>query len=71
VVHRELLKKCGGYMDTGVYATVDHAIVRLRRRRARPAPSGFIRTVHGDGYCLSAQHGKLTASSTEVVPGAT
>jgi len=56
VVHRdELLRAVWGYLDTDVITrTVDFAIARLRRKievdHHHPA---FIRTVHGDGYCLS------------------
>src|SRR6266699_1993327 len=56
VVHRdELLRAIWGYLDTDVITrTVDFAIARLRRKievdHHHPA---FIRTVHGDGYCLS------------------
>jgi DNA-binding response OmpR family regulator len=56
VVHRdELLRAVWGYLDTDVITrTVDFAIARLRSKievdRHRPA---FIRTAHGDGYCLS------------------
>src|SRR5207249_10478528 len=56
VVHRdELLRAVWGYLDTDVITrTVDFAIARLRKKievdRHHPA---FIRTVHGDGYCLS------------------
>jgi len=56
VVHRdELLRAIWGYLDTDVITrTVDFAIARLRKKieidSHHPA---FIRTVHGDGYCLS------------------
>ena len=57
VVHREeLLKEVWGYLDTSVTTrSVDHAIVRLRKKiEPDPHRPEFIRTVHGDGYCLSA-----------------
>jgi two-component system response regulator VicR len=57
VVHRdELLKAVWGYVDTNVTTrSVDHAIVRLRKKiEPDPHHPEFIRTVHGDGYCLSA-----------------
>ena len=57
VVHREeLLKEVWGYVDTNVTTrSVDHAIVRLRKKiEPDPHHPEFIRTVHGDGYCLSA-----------------
>ena len=56
VVHRdELLRAVWGYLDTDIMTrTVDFAIARLRRKievdRHHPQ---FIRTAHGDGYCLS------------------
>src|SRR5947209_10345275 len=56
VVHRdELLRAVWGYLDTDIVTrTVDFAIARLRRKvevdRHRPK---FIRTAHGDGYCLT------------------
>ena len=59
VVHREeLLREVWGYVDTNVTTrSVDHAIVRLRKKiEPDPHHPEFIRTVHGDGYCLSATH---------------
>ena len=57
VVHRdELLREVWGYLDTNVTTrSVDHAHIRLRKK-IEPDPHNpeFIRTVHGDGYCLSA-----------------
>jgi two-component system response regulator VicR len=56
VVRRsELLRAIWGYLDTDISTrTVDFAIARLRRKievdHHRPQ---FIRTAHGDGYCLS------------------
>jgi DNA-binding response OmpR family regulator len=56
VVHRdELLRAVWGYLDTDIMTrTVDFAIARLRRKievdRHHPK---FIRTAHGDGYCLT------------------
>jgi DNA-binding response OmpR family regulator len=56
VVRRsELLRAVWGYLDTDLSTrTVDFAIARLRRKlevdHHRPQ---FIRTAHGDGYCLS------------------
>jgi len=56
VVHRdELLRAVWGYLDTDIITrTVDFAIARLRKKievdRHHPK---FIRTAHGDGYCLS------------------
>ena len=56
VVHRdELLRAVWGYLDTDVITrTVDFAIARLRRKiEADCHHPAFIRTAHGDGYCLS------------------
>ena len=56
VVHRnELLHAVWGYLDTDVLTrTVDFAIARLRRKiEGDPRHPQYIRTVHGDGYCLS------------------
>ena len=56
VVRRsELLRAVWGYLDTDIGTrTVDFAIARLRRKlevdHHRPQ---FIRTAHGDGYCLT------------------
>ena len=58
LTHREfeLLREVWGYLDTNVTTrSVDHAIVRLRKKiEPDPHHPEFIRTVHGDGYCLSA-----------------
>jgi len=56
VVHRnELLRAVWGYLDTDIVTrTVDFAIARLRRKiEDDPHHPQFIRTAHGDGYCLS------------------
>jgi DNA-binding response OmpR family regulator len=56
VVHRdELLWAVWGYLNSEVVTrTVDFAIARLRRKVEvdRHSPK-FIRTAHGDGYCLT------------------
>jgi DNA-binding response OmpR family regulator len=55
VVHRdELLHAVWGYLDTDVVTrTVDFAVARLRKKIEQdPHHPQFIRTVHGDGYCL-------------------
>lgn len=57
VVHRdELLREIWGYLDVPpTTRSVDHAIARLRKKiEADPHRPRFIRTVHGDGYVLSA-----------------
>ena len=56
VVHRdELLRAVWGYLDTDIITrTVDFAIARLRRKiEDDPRHPHFLRTAHGDGYCLS------------------
>jgi len=56
VVHRdELLREVWGYFDQSVTTrAVDQTIVRLRKKiEPDPHHPEFIRTVHGDGYCLS------------------
>lgn len=56
VVHRdELLRAVWGYLDTDVVTrTVDFAIARLRKKiEVDCRHPVFIRTAHGDGYCLS------------------
>ena len=56
VVHRdELLRAVWGYLDADIITrTVDFAVARLRRKlEDDPHRPKFIRTAHGDGYCLS------------------
>jgi two-component system response regulator ResD len=56
VVRRnELLRAVWGYLDTDISTrTVDFAIARLRRKiEADHHHPQFIRTAHGDGYCLT------------------
>lgn len=56
VVRRsELLRAVWGYLDTDISTrTVDFAIARLRRKiELDHHHPQFIRTAHGDGYCLS------------------
>jgi DNA-binding response OmpR family regulator len=57
VVHRdELLREVWGYLDDTVTTrSVDQTIARLRKKiEDDPHRPEFIRTVHGDGYCLNA-----------------
>jgi DNA-binding response OmpR family regulator len=51
----ELLRAVWGYLDTDIMTrTVDFAIARLRRKiEVDHHHPKFIRTAHGDGYCLS------------------
>ncbi|HWW84108.1 MAG TPA: response regulator transcription factor [Vicinamibacterales bacterium] len=56
VVRRdELLRAVWGYLDTNISTrTIDFAIARLRRKiEADHHHPQFIRTAHGDGYCLT------------------
>ena len=56
VVRRsELLRAVWGYLDTDISTrTVDFAIARLRRKiEVDHHHPQYIRTAHGDGYCLS------------------
>lgn len=57
VVHREeLLRNIWGYVDAPLSSTrsVDYSILRLRKKiEDDPRHSRFLRTVHGDGYCLT------------------
>jgi DNA-binding response OmpR family regulator len=51
----ELLRAVWGYLDTDINTrTVDFAVARLRRKiEVDHRHPQFIRTAHGDGYCLS------------------
>jgi DNA-binding response OmpR family regulator len=56
VVHRdELLRAVWGYLNTDMMTrTVDFAIARLRKKiEVDHHHPQFLRTAHGDGYCLS------------------
>ncbi|HWW82981.1 MAG TPA: helix-turn-helix domain-containing protein, partial [Vicinamibacterales bacterium] len=56
IVHRsELLRELWGYPQEPKTRAVDYAIKRLRQKIERdPHRPRFIHTVHGDGYCLTA-----------------
>ena len=57
VVYRdELLREIWGFLDVPLATrSVDHAVARLRKKiEPDPHRPRFIRTVHGDGYVLSA-----------------
>jgi DNA-binding response OmpR family regulator len=55
VVHRdELLREVWGHLDTENTTRSDQLIFRLRQKiEPNPHRPVFIRTAHGDGYCLS------------------
>ena len=64
VVRRnELLRAVWGYLDTDISTrTVDFAIARLRRKiEVDHHHPQFIRTAHGDGYCLTGVSDESTA----------
>jgi DNA-binding response OmpR family regulator len=71
VVHRnELLRAVWGYLDNDIVTrTVDFAVARLRRKiEEDPHHPQYIRTAHGDGYCLTgaAEDDSLRAKSRPV-----
>jgi DNA-binding response OmpR family regulator len=50
----ELLKAVWGYREAPLTRAVDIAIARLRRKiEPDPREPRYIRTLHGDGYCLT------------------
>ena len=50
----ELLHEVWGYRDAPLTRSVDISIARLRRKiEPDPHRPRFIRTMHGDGYCLT------------------
>jgi DNA-binding response OmpR family regulator len=51
----ELLRAVWGHLNTDIFTrAVDFAVARLRRKiEADRHHPRFIRTAHGDGYCLS------------------
>ncbi len=55
VPREELLRAVWGYLASDIVTrTVDFAIARIRKKiEADPHHPQFIRTAHGDGYCLS------------------
>jgi DNA-binding response OmpR family regulator len=56
VSRHELLREIWGYVEVPNTRSVDHAIVRLRRKIEPDAHHPqFIHTVHGDGYCLTPE----------------
>jgi DNA-binding response OmpR family regulator len=55
VVHRDdLLREVWGYPDRPITRSVDHAVARLRKKiEPDPHHPRFLRSAHGDGYCLT------------------
>ncbi len=54
VTREELLRVVWGYQDAPLTRTVDNFVARLRRKiEADPHHPRYIRTMHGDGYCLT------------------
>jgi two-component system, OmpR family, response regulator VicR len=55
VLRDELLRAVWGYQSAPVTRCVDSLVLRLRRKlEDDPHHPRFIRTMHGDGYCLTA-----------------
>jgi DNA-binding response OmpR family regulator/putative methionine-R-sulfoxide reductase with GAF domain len=55
VSREELLAQVWGYAPGASTRTVDVTVARLRRKlEAEPSEPLYLRTVHGDGYCLVA-----------------
>ena len=54
VTREELLRVVWGYQDMPLTRTVDNFVARLRRKlEPDPHHPRYIRTMHGDGYCLA------------------
>lgn len=54
VTREELLRVVWGYQDMPLTRTVDNFVARLRRKlEPDPHHPRYIRTMHGDGYCLT------------------
>ena len=59
VTRDELLRLVWHYSHAPMTRTVDNFIARLRRKiEVDPHHPCFIRTVHGDGYCLTPEEGE-------------
>ena len=56
VLRDELFKEIWGFADSTTTRSVDQAVSRLRRKiEPDPRNPRFLRTVHGDGYILTAE----------------
>ena len=56
VFRDELFREVWGFLDTSTTRSVDRAVSRLRQKiEADPRAPRFLRTVHGDGYILTAE----------------
>jgi DNA-binding response OmpR family regulator len=56
VFRDELFREIWGFVDSTTTRSVDRAVSRLRQKiEADPRNPRFLRTVHGDGYILSAE----------------
>jgi DNA-binding response OmpR family regulator len=65
VSRAELLREVWGYPDMPATRSVDHAIARLRKKIEHdPHQPQFIHTVHGDGYCLTLDGGRVPHDAT-------
>ena len=59
VFRDELLKEVWGFLDASTTRVVDQAVARLRRKIEPDAHNPrYLRTVHGDGYCLTLEKPK-------------
>ena len=56
VFRDELFREVWGFLDTSTTRSVDRAVSRLRQKiEPDPRAPRFLRTVHGDGYILTAE----------------
>jgi DNA-binding response OmpR family regulator len=56
VFRDELFSEVWGLLDTSTTRSVDRAVSRLRQKiEIDPRNPRFLRTVHGDGYILTAE----------------
>ena len=54
VTRDDLLRDIWGYRDRPITRSVDFAVARLRKKvEADPHHPRFLRSAHGDGYCLT------------------
>jgi two-component system alkaline phosphatase synthesis response regulator PhoP len=55
VTRDDLLREIWGYLDRPITRSVDFAVARLRKKiEPDPHHPRFLRSAHGDGYCLTA-----------------
>jgi DNA-binding response OmpR family regulator len=64
VTRDDLLREIWGYLDRPITRSVDFAVARLRKKiESDPHHPRFLRSAHGDGYCLNV------SESPEDAPG--